>query len=135
MLSILRMLMSSPDTSPEEPGDKIFLAKLLLTSRPHLKELIENEFQVKSVSLVPISIKQQADYFFVEMNRIIIDGEQENKTWKKMIFSNVFPRPISRRTIKKMCEKEFSSGQDLLSNPLMLKLYAEIVSAHFFKES
>jgi len=135
MLSILNIILSSPNSPLEKSQDKIFLAKLLLTSRPHLKELIENEFQVAAVSLLPISSKEQVEYLHVEINRIILDSNEKNKTMKSVIRRLVFPMPISKPALFQMCEKEFSSVQDLLSNPLMLKLYAEIISAHIIKES
>jgi len=129
------MLLLSPNSPLERPQDKIFLVKLLLTSRPHLKKFIENEFQIAAVSLLPISNKEQADFLYAEINRNVLDRKEQNKTLKNVISKLISPMPIPQRTILQMCEKELLNGQDLLCNPLMLKLYAEIVSAHILREN
>jgi len=96
ILNFLKNLLS--DRATNIKGNTLFIEKIVLTTRSHLKELIEAAFKVKAYSLVP----------FNEEEQILFLGGGKEKSWD--VFLSQVPH----------------SMRELLSNPLMLGLYSLI---------
>jgi len=73
--------------------------KVVLTTRPHLKDLIESKFNVQAYFLVPLTRQEQVKFIQKRTGRIDV--------WK--------------------LRSHFSTLKDLMSNPLMLSMYCSIV--------
>jgi len=102
MLNILRGLLKSSNTR-----DELFVVRnVVLTTRPHLRDLIEKEFQVKAVSLTPLDENEQVHY----------------------LYRSLKSTNPSLETARNLIKHLHSEVQALLSNPLMLNLYSEIIS-------
>jgi len=80
-----------------------FVMKVVLTTRPHLKEVIKNAFHVTAFSLDELSTNEQIDYL---LKNAKIFATEEQATTKL----NELPE----------------SFRNLLSNPLMLNLYSQV---------
>jgi len=101
MLNLLRGLLGSSNDS-----DKLFVRKVVLTTRPHLRELIEQEFKVQSYSLCPLE----------EMEKVLYLYRSLKSTNPSIEIAHLLIYNLR------------SEVQVLLSNPLMLHLYSEICS-------
>jgi len=98
MLKLLKMLLSD-----HKSAQGYFVKKVILTTRPHLKELIENEFQVEPYFLDPLSKKEQIQYLMDEVCAISTIQLAQQKL-------HALPK----------------SARDLMSNPLMLHLFSQV---------
>jgi len=80
-----------------------FVEKVVLTTRLHLREMIEKAFKVEAYFLVPLTIDEQVGYL---LNAVEVLNTNEEAVLKL----NQFPESV----------------RDLMSNPLMLYLYSQI---------
>jgi len=78
--------------------------KVVLTTRPHLKELIKLKFNVPAYSLVPLTEKEQMEFIKKRTGR--------RDPWKL---------PFPWRTLS-------FSMRELVSNPLMLSMYCSVIA-------
>jgi len=101
LISILKSLLQEFDVLMQVDCRGIFLKNIVLTTRPHLKQLIENELKLKCYSLKPLTLDQQKIYLKIANN--LTKEEAENKI-------TILPKEV----------------QEVMSNPLMLHLYSQI---------
>jgi len=94
VLSYIRFILS--DNSVRKGW---FVEKNVLSTRPHLREVVEMEFNVRAFSLVPLTKKEQE--FFIR--------KRTDSKKAKTILKNLS-----------------SSTHELMSNPLMLSMYCSV---------
>jgi len=80
-----------------------YVQRVVLTTRPHLKEVIEKAFHVTAFSLDQLSTNEQIDYLLKNVKTFVTE---ERATAKLNELSESF--------------------RNLLSNPLMLSLYSQV---------
>jgi len=95
VLNVLRFLLSE---SAVQKGWVV--EKVVLTTRPHLKEIIETKINVKAYSLVPLTKEEQVK--FIE-------------------------RRTGSRNARKLISELSRSMRELISNPLMLSMFCSVL--------
>jgi len=95
LLTVIRFLLS--DRGIQEGW---VIEKVVLTSRPHLKEMIESEFKVRAYSLVPLTQEEQVEFIL---------------------------KRSGRRDAQELLSTLSESVSELISNPLMLSMYYSVM--------
>jgi len=111
MIDILRGLLNNVNpvinkyvkyVNNVNPVGSLCVAKVVVTTRVHIRQLIEKEFDVQSVSLCPLEDTEQINYLLREL------------------------KTLSRDDVRKNLESLPERVVTLLSNPLMLNMYSQI---------
>jgi len=106
MLNIIHNLLSEENKCSSN-GKLFFVETVVVTTRPHLKDLIEKEFKVSAYCLLPLNFEEQVDFMF----------KIQNGTFEKSQVEEVL------QTVQ-ITDKD----EDLMGNPLMLTLYSECLT-------
>jgi len=96
VLSVIRFFRSEKSITKEWVVEKV-----VLTTRPHLKHLIEHEFKVDAHYFVPLTKEEQVKFI---------------------------QKRTGRRDARKLLKKLSSEMKELTSNPLMLSMYCSILT-------
>jgi len=108
MLNIISSLLSE-ENQHSTREKQFFIKTVVVTTRPHLKELIEKEFKVFAYCLIPLNFEEQVEFMFKIQNYKFDKSQVEEML----------------QTVQITYDDDDDEDENLMGNPLMLTMYAE----------